>query len=325
MVVLKLITKKMSQKILFLIFIFTGLNATAKEKDTVKVGVYINSIYDIKLNEESFSVDFWMWFHCKNDSINSLTAIEFVNAKEFSYMLPFYEKVGNINWSAQKCKAVVKNAYNLENFPFDKQYLKIELEESVFDTTNLVFIADKIGSKYDASLSKSLNGWKISDFSIEAIAHTYNTTYGNPILPGSSSFAEAVVTFVIERESTGLFIKLFTGVYVAFLISLLVFFIKPTDVDPRFGLAVGGIFAAVGNKYIVDSLLPETIKFTLVDIIHNLTFGYILITIIISIISLNLMNRNKPRASKLLDRISFFAVLVSFALINIYFIHRAIQ
>lgn len=317
--------EKIVKSFLVLLFVFFGTYANAKEKDTVKVGVYINSIYDIKLNEECFSIDFWMWFHCKNDSINSLTSIEFTNAKEFAYMLPFYEKVGDINWSAQKCKAIVKNAYNLENFPFDKQYLKIELEESVFDTTSLVFVADIAGSKYDQSLSNNLNGWKITDFNIAALAHTYNTTYGNPVLPGTSSFAEALVVFKIERDSIGLFIKLFTGVYVAFLIALLVFFIKPTDVDPRFGLAVGGIFAAVGNKYIVDSILPETIKFTLVDIIHNLTFGYILITIIISIISLALTNKGKEKTAKRLDRISFYVVLISFAILNFYFISHAVQ
>lgn len=321
----------MIKKILFfsisLFFILRTPAVSAQDsipalKDTVKVGIYITSIYDLKLGDESFGVDFWMWVHYKNDSLVPLETTEFVNAKEYTYTLPYLEKKGNINWASQKCKALVKNPWNIENFPFDRQKISIELEESDNDTSAMVYIADIKNSTYDKNIN--INGWKIIDFKIEAVTHTYQTTYGDPELTGESSYPEAVITLILERDSLGLFIKLFTGVYVAFLISLMVFFIDPVDIDPRFGLSVGGIFAAVGNKYIVDSILPESIKFTLVDIIHDLTFAYILITIVLSIYSLYKFKKGKEKLSKRIDYYSFFSLLITFIILNAYFIIRAV-
>lgn len=59
--------------------------------------------------------------------------------------------------------------------------------------------------------------------------------------------------------------------YIAFLISVISFTIQVQELEPRFGLPVGGLFATVGNKYIIDSILPETSAFTLVDTLHTLT------------------------------------------------------
>lgn len=315
----------LSAAIFFLLHISCAIaqeDSLPATKDTVKVGIYITSIYDLKLGEESFGVDFWMWTLYKNDSLKPLETAEFINAKDYTYSLPYIEKKGNINWGSQKCKATVKNPWNIENFPFDRQKIIIELEESDKDTSEMTYVADVKNSTYDKSIN--INGWEIVDFNIEAKTHTYQTTYGDPELSGESSYPEAVITLVLERDSLGLFIKLFTGAYVAFLISLMVFFIEPVDLDPRFGLSVGGIFAAVGNKYIVDSILPESVKFTLVDIIHDLTFVYILITIALSIFSLYKFKKGKENLSRRIDRGSFFTLLITFIILNAYFIIRAI-
>lgn len=119
--------------------------------------------------------------------------------------------------------------------------------------------------------------------------------------------------------------KLFTGCYVAFFVSFLVFFIKPIHVDPRFGLSIGGLFAAVGNKYVVDSNIPESISLTLVDKIHNITFLYILAALTLSIISLKLYEKNKLLLSKRFDKNSAITVFFSYLMINVFLIYIAIN
>jgi hypothetical protein len=122
--------------------------------------------------------------------------------------------------------------------------------------------------------------------------------------------------------------KLITGILVAFLISCCVFWIKPINTDPRFGLCVGGLFAAIGNKYIVESIVPSTNEVTLLDNLHNITFVAIFIIIILSVISLHLYEKETERGIKLskrLDVISFFTI-VSFYLILFYaFINQTIH
>ena len=310
--------------LLLLLFSSRIFAADPSGKDTVKIGVYITSLYDLKFNEESYNVEFWLWFHYKNDSLHPMESTEMMNAKECEASFKDTELKEGIYWATEKYRAEIKNPWVLKNFPFDRQCLKIELEEADLDTSGMVYIADKKNSTYDSAIDVS--GWKIVDFNINSTNKTYNTTYGDPELTGgSSTYPRIEISFIIEREGWGLFIKLFTGVYMALLISLLVFFIDPIDLDPRFGLSVGGVFAAIGNKYIVDSILPETITFTLVDIIHDLAFVYILLSIVLSVISLFVYKRGKEKQSRIIDLSSFFFLLVTFIILNIYFIYNAIN
>lgn len=51
---------------------------------------------------------------------------------------------------------------------------------------------------------------------------------------------------------------------------MLAFFIKPTDVDQRFGLGVGALFAAIANTYITSSLVPEVEELSVTaDLTHK--------------------------------------------------------
>ena len=291
--------------------------------DTVKIGAYITTIYDIKLNDESYNIDFWLWFHYKNDSLNPLKTIEIVNAKESVVSYDHIQVKNKVIWAFQKYKATINNPWNIKNFPFDKQQLKIVIEESVADTSTMMFVTDYKNSTYDSILS--ISGWKITNFKIDSKYKTYNTTYGDPKLTGTSSIPQTVISFMIERDGWTLFIKLFTGVYVAFFISIMVFFIDPIDVDPRFGLSVGAIFAAVGNKYIVDSILPEVTTFTLVDKVHNITFVYLLLSIALSVYSLYVFKKGKEKESKKIDKYSFICILISFVMINVYIIYNSVN
>jgi hypothetical protein len=120
-----------------------------------------------------------------------------------------------------------------------------------------------------------------------------------------------------------LLIKMTTGLYVAFLISLLVFTILPPDSESRIGLAVGGLFAAVGNKYIVESIVPTSTQTTLVDNLHNVTFLFILIIVAAVIYATNIFVKGKEERSKQVDRIAFGLILVSFIVINFFLISSA--
>jgi hypothetical protein len=294
--------------------------ARAQEKDTCKIGIYVTSIFDFSLGEKAYSVDFWMWFNYKNDSLDMLGSTEIVNAKEFEFLLADTEKKGNINWATQKCRATIKKEWDVRHFPFDKQELIIEIEEANADTTSMVFLADTKNSKYDKRIH--IDGWKISDFKINTQPITYETTYGDPELSGNSTYPSARVTFTIEREGKGLFFKLFTGLYVAFAISLLVFFMGPENAE-RFGLLVGALFAAIGNKYIVDGMLPETTMYTLVDKIHVLTFTYILINLIITVVAYRFYATQRIEQARKIDWYSFLFVVSSYIGINVFLIVRS--
>lgn len=285
------------------------------QPDTVKMGVFLNDIYDINLSEQSFSAQFWVWFNYRNPELKPLETLEITNAKSLENSLDFTEQKEGIVWAGRKVDAVIKKDWDIRRFPFDEQVMRIELEESGQDIGVLVYEADRSNTKLDTSLT--LSNWTIERFELSAGAKKYDTTYGDPTLSEGSEYARATLSIFIRRQSWGLFFSLFTGLYVAFFISSLVFFIDPIEVDPRFGLSVGGLFAAVGNKYIVDSILPQSTTFTLVDKLHILTYIFLLLNIVLSVISLRIWKSGKEITSARFDRRAYFAIVASYLVINV--------
>ena len=317
----------MARKFLFIsMFILAGTGMLRAQADTAKVGVYILSLYDFNLSDKSFTTDFWIWINHDIDSISFENTIEIPNAKEVNYSMFLDEPKGKGRWITEKVHAVIKSEWDISDFPFDKQVLRIEVEESDKDTTDLIYVADKANSKIDEQLK--LKDWVITGFSVSDTARAYNTSYGDPELSGQSVYGQIKADIILKRIHVWtIFFKLFTGVFVGFLIALFVFFIKPINVDPRFGLCVGGLFAAVGNKYVVESTVSSVSSNTLIDTLHNLTFVSILIVILISVISLYIFERggdkNARRAHRL-DMVSFVTILIGYTGLAWYFIEQAI-
>jgi hypothetical protein len=295
------------------------------QKDTCKIGLYVNSIYDFRLDEKSFMADFWMWMIYKNDSLKFQDNIEVKNSKSSDFTNFSTEKKAASNWTTQKCRAQIMHQWDVSRFPFDEQRLHIEIEDANHDTTSIVYAVDRVNSKLDQA---AIQGeWYVVDYTVRDTIHTYETSYGNPDLAGTSSYPKLITEIILRRTCSWILLaKMLTGAYVAFLISCLVFFLSSENQDSRFGLCVGGLFAAIGNKYIVESMVPTSTTNTLMDNVHNLTFTFILMIVLISIISLNLYESGSPRKvalSKKIDLYSFYSVVSIFAIANFVLISYA--
>lgn len=311
--------------VVFGVILFAGLvnPSRVQARDSVRVGIYLLSLYDLDFPNNSFTVDFWMWFLYRNDSLEPLKNVEIANAKSYSFVLPDNEKKNDLNWATQKCKATIRKDWDVSSFPFDKQTLQVMIEDGDADTSDVFYIADTANSQRDPSVQ--LDGWQIDSFRVRSTVRYYPTTYGDPELTGGtgSAYPGVVMSISLHRDGVGLFFKLFTGVYVAFLIALLVFFIHSDRLDIRTGLSVGALFATVGNKYIVDSILPDSTSFTLVDALHTFTFAAILLTVVISVISMWLASSGRTSGARLLDHISAAVLGIAYTTFNVVMIVQA--
>jgi hypothetical protein len=297
------------------------------QKDTCKVGLYINSLYDLRLEDKTFKTDFWLWMTYKDDSLHFDDAIELTNSKSVEFSNLSQENKAGLQWVTQKCKAEVRQEWDLSKFPFDRQILRIEIEDSKYDTSGVIYLADTLNSRIDTAFNSK--EWCIEHFSIKSDVRTYETTYGDPSLSGKSSYPRIVAEIHIRRNNSWRMLgKMLTGAYVAFVISCLVFFVSSENQDSRFGLCVGGLFAAIGNKYIVESIVPSSTTNTLMDNVHNLTFTFILLIVGIIIISLHLFesgDERKRRISLLLDKWSFYTIMAVYAIVNVVLVYSAIH
>jgi hypothetical protein len=298
-------------------------DSTEQAPDTVKVGAYIISVHDINFHNKEYTVRFWLWLLYDNLEFDFPTQIDIPNAKHIDKPEVIMDMVDGKMWQLMKMKCLMKHNWRVGDFPFDKQQLVVHIENSIYDQNSLVFIPDEMGSTFDRELT--LDGWRITNFEVNTDTHEYTTVFGDPSTDMlHSEYASFNIKLDIERDAWGLFMKIFIGMYIAFMISILSFTTKPSELEPRFGLPVGGLFAAVGNKYIIDSLLPESSSFTLVDSLHATTFMAIFLTLLVSAIALHYSDRGNDPAAMKVNYWGSRVVVISYVVTNLIMIGMAV-
>lgn len=311
-----------------LLFVAVSTSYAQDEKpieppDTVKIGAYVISVHDINFHDKEYVIRFWLWMLYDNPAFDFSQQIDIPNAKEIEKPAPMMDLIDGQTWQLMKMKCTMKQNWDVEDFPFDKQHLTVHVENSIYDKDKLVYLQDESGSTFDRELT--LDGWHISKFNVSTSLHEYTTVFGDPSSQMlHSEYASFDINIEIERNAWGLFLKIFIGMYIAFLISIISFSLKPSELEPRFGLPVGGLFAAVGNKYIIDSLLPESTSFTLVDTLHTITFLSILATLLVSAISLKYHDQGLEQKSITANRIGSCFVIGLYLLANVIMVSIAI-
>jgi hypothetical protein len=314
----------MKKAICFIFFLSTLFLSQAQPPvpDTVSVGLYITSIHDIDFKQKEYSINFWLWFKYKNKDLDFEHNLEIPNAKSFTQSYVTTDTSNGRVYMLMKMQCVMKDSWKINNFPFDQQRLRLFIENSQYDSRSMVFAADTVGNHYDARFA--LNGWVIDSCVITTGVKKYETAFGDDrAAKPQSEYSNFRVRLVIDRSANGLFWKMFLGMYIAFLIAYVCFFIHADILDARFGLSVGALFAVVGNKYIIDSALPESTSFTLVDTLHGITLFCILAVIVANTWALSLVKKNQLEKANKVDRLFGNALLALYILLNIYFIWKA--
>ena len=311
--------------ILCMLLLCTSYSVTAQEleRDTVKVGIYITSIHDIDFKQKEYATTFWLWLKYKNPKLDFVNNLEVSNAKSVEKTFFTIDTSGDRISLQMKLQCVLKDSWTIANFPFDHQKIRIILENSQFDASSMVFVPDTAGKSFDPRYT--LRGWDIDSCIITTGTRTYQTAFGNEAaLKQESEFSVFRVRLSITREAGGLFMKIFMGMYLAFLISYVCFYIHADSMDSRFGLSVGSLFAVVGNKYIVDSSLPDSATFTLVDTLHSITLLFILLVIGANAYSLRLIKQNQIPKSVRFDNRTGLVLLLLYVVSNAWFIWQAL-
>ncbi|MGC4102071.1 ligand-gated ion channel [Ferruginibacter sp.] len=311
--------------VLGILFSFAACFKAAAEgsvPDTVSTGIYVNSIHDIDFKQKEYTVNCWVWFKYKNKDFDFLQNLEIPQAKSFSKSFSTIDSSGDKVYVLMKLQCVMKDSWKIGNFPFDRQNLRLSFENSQFDSRSLIFKPDTLGKNYDPRFT--LSGWKIDSFNVNVGTKVYETAFGDDSFSKPrSEYSAYRVKIGIVRDAGGLFWKMFLGMYVAFLIAYVCFYIHADGIDSRFGLSVGSLFAVIGNKYIIDSALPESTSFTLVDTLHGLTLFFIFSVISCTAYTLRLIKADKVKQAKRFDMVAAQVLLLLYILANIYFISQA--
>ena len=283
----------------------------------VDVGFYVDRISELSVKDVSWTVEFYIWFRWKGEALHLKDDFHVVDGWIESQVQEVARTDGDQHYERYRVMARITKSFDVSRFPRDEHLLTISVECPAYQRRELLFVPDQTNTS--ASSRVHVPAYEVSGNQLIEKAHSYRTTRGDPGLPvGSrSTYSQARMGISITRAGWGYFFKMFQALYVAVAISMLSMFIKPTNVDPRFGLGIGGLFAAVANSYVTSSLIPDTGIMTLADMVNGLGIWMILLTVIQSTISLHLYDgMGAEMLSRRFDRVSFAILSVGYVSLN---------
>lgn len=274
----------------------------------VYVGLYVNRIRDINLHDGTFWIDFWVWFRWKGDDVEPHKSFEVVNGtvenRIESEVLPDLDH----KYASVRISATMFHVFDVAQFPYDDHTLTIEIEDVDNEEHLLRYLPDDRNSMIDPGVHVA--GWGVTRGRTYVERHVYRTNYGFMSLGENAQapFSRFIQRIELRRGEGAPIFKLFWVSFLSVILALLALRVRVTDLDARFGLGVGSIFAAMANTYVLGELLPDTEMITLAEKVNFLSVGTIFVAVFVSVASIRFTYAGKEEASRTLDTFALLAL-----------------
>ena len=283
----------------------------------VAIGFYLENIGGVSLHDSEWSAVLDVWCRWQDaapdDDFNPFDRLIAVDGAITDSRLLARVDDGGEHYELRRLAVTYTKPFRIRTFPIDEHLLLASFENSAFTRRELLFVPDAA----DTAISHraTLSNYRVVRYHAAENPHSYKTSRGRSDIDDDHrrTYSQPRFAVLIDRGGLGLFIKMFQALFISVAVALLTSFIKPTHVDPRFGLGVGGLFAVVANAYFVGSLVPETNEFSLADVINLLGIVTILLSLTQSTLSLFVYEAQaRPALSRRFDRASFWTMLCGF-------------
>lgn len=286
--------------------------ATAPEpgKLEVQTGIYVLRLTDVSPRDGRFDVDFWIWFRWKGSDLRPDETFELANGVITNREANPLTQDGEYTYATARVQGTIFKDFDVRKFPLDDHVITIEIEDSTYEEHVLAYVPDN-STALDPNVMVA--GWAVGLKAPEAATHVYPTNYGVQSSGSvNAKYSRFSVPITLERTSYGPLFKLFWISFLSVMLALLAFKVKSDDLDARFGMGVGSIFAASANAFVIADSLPNTTNITFAEQINLLAVGTIFLTVFISIWSLRLRYIDRDEDSVTLDNWSLLVIGVAY-------------
>ena len=281
---------------------------------TVQVGAYILRINDVVQKDGTFTVDMWTWFRWKDGDVKPYETFEISNGRIENRSEVSVQRDGDMNYANLRIEATVFHDYDVKKYPMDNHFLTISIEDQAAAIDQIVYVADT-----NTALDPRVNvpGWAVKLAAPSASDHVYPTNYGLLSSAAASTYSQLNFNVELRREGLAPLFKQFWIAGLSVLLGLLAFKVKATDLDARFGLGVGSIFAASANAFVISDSLPQSTVITMAEQINFLAIGTIFLCVAMSIFSLRLCYLGKDDQSEQLDTRAMAVIGIGYVAVNV--------
>lgn len=282
---------KNTKYIFFILFfsITSILFAQTEQQGQQKVLISLSlaDIEHIDTKSQTFDAEFYLWLKWKEG--RSGKNIEYMNATDFKNI--FYDEwADSLQRVSAKVRGTFKSRFDVGEYPFDKQILKIRISDYDWNFDSLTYEVEtsKIG------ISKEIFN---DEWEIKLIGATANKEY---ISEDNFSVFEFVIE--IQRKSFSVFIKIIIPLFIIMAIAFLNLFVPKDQIESGIGLGISSLLSIIALHFSISSQLPEVNYATKVDILFIVSFFFNLLLIIWVVAGYNLTLGDKKYLIKKIDR-----------------------
>lgn len=273
----------------------------------VTIGSYVKEVRDLDFRANKYTMDFFIWFRWREtDALKDykpLESFELVNGKIEDKSSVVEKVVNGEHYASARIVATINEPWDLVSYPFDRHRIKIAIEDSNLGADDMVFVDDKPNSRLGDEMA--IAGWVPSNFATQVSTMTYHSNYGDPSLSSEarSDFSRFSFALDLDRQTFGSAFKLLSTVLLATAVAFVAFMVKPSDLDARFGMGVGSLFAVAASAFVAAGSVPDSGVMTLADHMHMVALAFIFVSLLISAIALKFEVTGREELAFKIDRI----------------------
>src|SRR4029450_13839484 len=287
----------------------------ASPSGPVRVGVYLYSVQDLDFAKHTFHPSFEVWFRWRGDAFDPLANLHVVGARTTTVTLEDRRRLaGNQNYVVARVDAVINEMFDTGAFPFDQHRLAIEIE-SPFEDRYVVYEVDKEASMLDPEAFSP--GWRLVGVTVRGFRKQCPTSFGLKERVGER-YSTVIAEVVAQRIGWRVAVDYFIVFIVCVLLCLLGYFIPVNMLAARTTLLTAATIAAVGNKYVINSLTETSVTAPLGNVAVISAFALVLIYMLTSVRCERLVESgDRARAERLNRNVGIasavvYAMLMSF-------------
>ena len=316
-------------RLLALLVLFVLLAAGADQAraqyspEKIRVGMFITNLFDLNFAQHEVEAQFWIWFNHNDPDFNPKADVEIINARSSEALNSYRGSLPDKGyWDQLKYSAVLDQNWNVTNYPFDRQKIRIVIESADADARKLQFVPDIEGTKLRRDLM--LAGWKIEGMKIFSSSEFYETAYGDPTMNsvGPSIYPRVTVEIDVKRNGWRLLLSTFIGFGLAIALAGIVLTSSAfrhtsdvIDIGAQLAIGTGALFSTIGSGYIMQSGLPPTTDFSLADAFQLTAFSVTFLTMLMIFVVHVLRRRRMREAAIMTGGILVVLYLISVMLI----------
>ncbi len=265
--------------------------------NVVYTGLDMIEISNLDLNDDSVTLDFYIWFRHQGDF--DAENIVFINSfDDIQLGDPIAEEeIAGYSYKAYRVKGNFTTDFQFQDYPFDTQQLVIRFRHANETRDRLIYVRDDVGmqgSNSDSIIQRfnnthvfEISGWTPSRaFIFQDIARS-DTTLGNPRFFETSldiEYSRFNMEITIERDVLSFSIKNLLPLVIMLIFSYSVFFIPVSEFSTNNGLIRGVLLTVAFFHLKLSSDLPGVDYVVALDYVFYMLYALFVIEMVFTMI-----------------------------------------